>query len=168
MTVCTSRAGGTGGLSFALWKSDVRQFLLNNAKYYIEEFHADGFRYDEISGLLSMNGDEGWNFCRDLTSTLRFIKPRLWQNAEFWPGEFKDYTKPGPDIVKSVNQGGGGFDVVQHDALHTAPCATPLMGLQSEQGAGASIDFDAIAVALYPPRAKTRNHGRAVTCPGKP
>lgn len=39
----TDQDRGTGGLSFALWKQDVCQFLINNALYYIHEFHADGF-----------------------------------------------------------------------------------------------------------------------------
>ena len=39
----TDQDRGTGGLSFALWKHDVCQFLINNALYYIHEFHADGF-----------------------------------------------------------------------------------------------------------------------------
>ena len=69
--------GLAGGLSFALWNNDVRQFIINSARYYIEEFHVDGFRYDEISALFSMNEDSGWSFCCDLTSTLRYIKPRL-------------------------------------------------------------------------------------------
>ena len=59
----TDQDRGTGGLSFALWKNDVCQFLINNALYYIGEFHADGFRYDEISDLLSMNRDSGWRLC---------------------------------------------------------------------------------------------------------
>ena len=63
----------------ALWSNEVRQFLINNARYYIEELHADRFRYDEISDLISMNCDSGWSFCRDLTGTLRYIKPRLLQ-----------------------------------------------------------------------------------------
>jgi len=53
----TDQDRGTGGLSFALWKNDVSQFLINNAMYYITEFHVDGFRYDEISDLISMNCD---------------------------------------------------------------------------------------------------------------
>ena len=68
-------------------------FFINNALYYISEFHVDGFRYDEISDLLSMNCDSGWSFCCDLTNTLRFVKPRLLQNAEFWPCEFGNYPK---------------------------------------------------------------------------
>ncbi len=89
----TDQDRGTGGLSFALWNNDVRQFLINNAQYFINEFHVDGFRYDEISDLISMNCDWGWSCCCDLTSTLRFIKPRLLQNAEFWPGEVANYPK---------------------------------------------------------------------------
>ena len=58
-----TNVGIAGGLSFALWNADVRQFIINSASYYINEFHVDGFRYDEISALLSMNEDSGWNFC---------------------------------------------------------------------------------------------------------
>jgi len=116
----TDQDRGTGGLAFALWNSDVRQFLLNNALYYVEEFHADGFRYDEISILLSTNRDSGWSFCNDLTSTLRFVKPKLLQNAEYWQGEFNDYPKSAPSIVTPVAEGGAGFDVLQHDGQHRA------------------------------------------------
>jgi 1,4-alpha-glucan branching enzyme len=59
-----------GGLSFALWNQDVRQFIINNALYNIDQFHIDGFRYDEISVLCNLNGGQGWQFCQDLTSTL--------------------------------------------------------------------------------------------------
>jgi len=93
----------------ALWNNEVRQFLINNARYYIEELHADGFRYDEISDLISMNCDSGWSFCRDLTGTLRHIKPRLLQNAEFWPGEVGNYPKSTQSIVTSDAEGGAGF-----------------------------------------------------------
>src|SRR6516164_10471023 len=99
---------------------DVRQFLINNALYYISEFHVDGFRYDEISDLISMNCDSGWTFCRDLTDTLRFVKPRLVQNAEFWPGEVGNYPKSWQLIVAPTDSGGAGFDVVQHDGLRSA------------------------------------------------
>jgi 1,4-alpha-glucan branching enzyme len=81
--------GPAGALSFALWNDDVREFIINSARYYIQEFHVDGFRYDEIR-LLSMNQDSGWSFCRDLTNTLRYGKQRLLQNAEYWPFEFQN------------------------------------------------------------------------------
>jgi len=143
----TDQDRGTGGLSFALWKNDVRQFLINNALYYIGEFHADGFRYDEISDLISMNCDSGWSFCCDLTGTLRYVKPRLLQNAEFWPGEVGNYPKSAPSIVTLTADGGAGFDVVQHDGLRGAVRGA----LQSASfGQSAAVNFDAIAGNLYP------------------
>jgi 1,4-alpha-glucan branching enzyme len=143
----TDQDRGTGGLSFALWNDDVQQFLLNNALYYVNEFHGDGFRYDEISILLSTNKNSGWSFCNDLTSTLRYVKPRLLQNAEYWQGEFNDYPKTAPEMVTTVAAGGAGFDVVQHDGLRSA-----LRGAVQAASGGqqAAVDFDSIAAALYP------------------
>jgi 1,4-alpha-glucan branching enzyme len=148
--------GLAGGLSFALWNNDVRQFIINSASYYIDEFHVDGFRYDEISALLSMNGDSGWSFCSNLTDTLRVLKPRLLQNAEFWPNE---YTQPRFSIVATTSTGGAGFDVVQHDGLRIAIRAAVQ---QVSQGQNASVDFDSIATNL---RAPDLMHAwQAVTC----
>jgi len=39
-------------------------FLCNNALGHLQELHADGFRYDEISMLLAMNNASGWSFAR--------------------------------------------------------------------------------------------------------
>jgi len=139
--------GLAGGLSFALWNNDVRQFIINNARFYIDEFHVDGFRYDEISALLSMNLDSGWSFCRDLTSTLRAVKPRLLQNAEYWPFEFQNYPQPSPLIVTPTNSGGAGFDVLQHDGLRGAVRGALQ---QASQGQSATVDFNSIAGNLYP------------------
>jgi 1,4-alpha-glucan branching enzyme len=156
---CTDQDRGTGGLSLALWNNDVRQFLINNALYYINEFHADGFRYDEISSLLSMNKDSGWTFCRDLTGTLRFVKPRLLQNAEFWPGEFSDFPKSRQDIVASVGNGGAGFDAIQHDGLRGA--VRDAVKLASF-GQNSGINISAIADNLFP--AGLPHAWQAVTC----
>jgi len=151
--------GLAGGLSFALWNNDVREFIVNSARYYIEEFHIDGFRYDEISALLSMNQDSGWSFCCDLTNTLRYVKPRLLQNAEYWPFEFQNYPRPSPLIVTPTGSGGTGFDVLQHDGLRGA--VRGAVG-QASQGQSAAVDFDAIAGNLYP---QGFAHGwQAVTC----
>jgi 1,4-alpha-glucan branching enzyme len=136
--------GLAGGLSYALWNADVREFIINSASYYIEEFHVDGFRYDEISALLSMNENSGWSFCSNLTDTLRFLKPRLLQNAEYWPSE---YRAPRSSIVAPTNSGGTGFDVLQHDGLRIA-----IRGAiqQASQGQTAFVDFGAIAANLFP------------------
>jgi len=151
--------GLAGGLSFALWNDDVREFIINSARFYIQEFHVDGFRYDEISALLSMNQDSGWSFCCDLTNTLRYVKPRLLQNAEYWPFEFQNYPRPSPLIVTPTGSGGTGFDVLQHDGLRSA--VRGAVG-QASQGQSASVDFDSIAANLYPQGFPHR--WQAVTC----
>ena len=113
----TDQDRGTGGLAFALWNDDVAQFLIDNARYYLEEFHADGFRYDEISTLISTGQGSGWEFCRALTSNLRGFRNRILQNAEFWPGRFPDIPASEPAGARAGPAGGMGFDVVQHDYL---------------------------------------------------
>src|SRR5438105_2589040 len=142
--------GLAGGLAFALWSQDVRQFLINNARFYLEELHADGFRYDQISDLIATNGDSGEQFCRDLSSTVRFLKPRALQNAEYWPVETQ---------VVSAPPVGYGFDVLQHDALRIT--------VRSAIGAAAGgrdsfVDLQAVAANLYPPGFS--HAWQAVTC----
>ncbi len=139
--------GFAGGLSFALWNNDVREFIINSARYYIDEFHVDGFRDDEISALLSLNLNSGWTFCRDLTDALRAMKPRLLQNAEYWPFEFQNFPQPSSLIVTPTVNGGAGFDVLQHDGLRGA--IRGAVG-QASQGESANVDFNSIAANLYP------------------
>jgi 1,4-alpha-glucan branching enzyme len=137
--------GVVGGLSFALGKSEVCQFLIDNASFYINEFHVDAFRYDEISLLLQANQPSGWTLCQNLTSTLRYLKDRLLQNAEYWPNEFSASVQ---SIVQPASQGGAGFDTVQHDALRVA-----IRGAiqAASYGASSSVNMDAIQGSLYPP-----------------
>ena len=113
----TDQDRGTGGLAFALWNDDVAKFLIDNARYYLEELHADGFRYDEISTLISTGQGSGWEFCRALTSNLRGFRNRILQNAEFWAGRFSDIPSSAVPVVAPAAAGGMGFDVVQHDYL---------------------------------------------------
>jgi 1,4-alpha-glucan branching enzyme len=155
----TDQDRGTGGLAFALWNDEVAKFLIDNARYYVEEFHADGFRYDEISMLISTGQGSGWEFCRALTSNLRGLRSRILQNAEFWPGRFADIPASAVPVVAPAAAGGMGFDVVQHDALRRA--LRGAVGAAS-WGASADVPMSAIASALYPPGF---DHGwRAVTC----
>jgi 1,4-alpha-glucan branching enzyme len=155
---CTS-AGTAGGLAFAMWNKDICNYLLDNARYYMDELHADGFRYDEISVLLSLNRETGWAFCRNLSTMLRNGWNRCLQNAEFWPGS-QSYIPDGfAPMYQAAAQGGCGFDVVQHDHLRLAirgAVGSASYGMQS------FVDMKAIAGVMYPPGL---DHGwRAVTC----
>jgi 1,4-alpha-glucan branching enzyme len=136
--------GYAGGLAFALWKQPVAQFLIDNASSWLNEFHIDGFRYDEISQLLANNQTKGWGFSQSVTSTVRFGHPRAIQNAEYWPSE---YSASVSSIVTASAQGGAGFDVVQHDALRLAVRAAVSV---ASSGASAPVDMNAIAAALQP------------------
>ncbi len=155
----TDQDRGTGGLAFALWNDEVSKFLIDNARYFLEEFHADGFRYDEISTLISTGQGSGWEFCRALTSQLRGLRNRILQNAEFWPGRFADIPASAQPVVAPAEAGGMGFDVVQHDDLRGV--LRRAVGAAS-WGANAGVNMSAIASALYPPGF---DHAwRAVTC----
>jgi 1,4-alpha-glucan branching enzyme len=155
----TDQDRGTGGLAFALWNDDVVQFLISNARYFLEEYHADGFRYDEISTLISTGQGSGWEFCRALTSSLRSFRNRILQNSEFWAGRFSDIPASDLPVLAPVSAGGMGFDVVQHDCLRGV-----LRGAvaAASGGADARVSMASIAAALYPP---AFDHAwRAVTC----
>ncbi len=88
---------GSGGLIFAYWNADIRQFLIDNAAYFLREMHVDGFRFDQVT-IIDQNG--GHQFCRDLTDTLKFIAPDGPLIAEYWADQ--------SSAVKDTGQGGSG------------------------------------------------------------
>ncbi|SEO78787.1 alpha amylase C-terminal domain-containing protein [Mucilaginibacter sp. OK283] len=73
-----------GGLIFDYSKPEVRDFLINNAKFFLDEYRIDGFRFDEVSTIDHRGQPFGWSFCKDLTSTLKFIAPNKLYHAEYW------------------------------------------------------------------------------------
>jgi 1,4-alpha-glucan branching enzyme len=95
-----------GGKVFAFHRDDVRAFLIENAKMFLEEYHADGLRFDEVS-VIDAKG--GWSFCQDLTETLRYHKPAAALIAEYW-GEHRWLGVHRPP-------GGMGFDIGYADSL---------------------------------------------------
>jgi 1,4-alpha-glucan branching enzyme len=140
----------SGGLSFAFWNQDVRQFLINSALCYLDEYHVDGFRYDEISALLSMNQTTGWSFCHDMTSTIRWKRPRVLQNAEHWPIN---------SAITEPPQNGAGFDVMQHDGLRIN-LRNAIR--QTSYGQESKVDLGAVANNIFP--YGLSNPMKAVTC----
>ncbi len=140
-----------GGLLFDYGKDEVRQYLLDNALYYLQECHCDGFRYDEISVLKNIGGADGWRFCCAVTSTCHFVKPEAIHIAENWPVE--------QAIVKPTDQGGAGFDASQNDGLRDA--IRNAVG-QASLGEDAFVDMNRIAQNIKSP---VLNDGwRAVQC----
>lgn len=129
--------GWAGGLVFAYWNQDVRQFLIDNALGFYEEYRVDGFRLDEVS---VMDRFGGWSMCRDLTGTLHQRKPQAPLIAEYWPVN--------PWVVKSSVEGGAGFDATWHDGLRDALRAALA---QASAGRDAAVDLSRVASNLAPP-----------------
>jgi 1,4-alpha-glucan branching enzyme len=134
-----SDVGHAGGLCFALWQQEVRQFLIDNAKALFEEYHVDGLRHDQVSVLVGANPNDGWRFCQDLNGTCHFLHPGGLQHAEYWGVD--------PYVVKSAGEGGAGFDTCYHDALRDAVRSALA---QASSGANAPVNMTAIAQALWP------------------
>ena len=126
-----------GGRVFAFQRPEVRAFLIENAKMFLREYHADGLRFDEVS-VIDATG--GWFFCQDLTSTLRYEKPAAALIAEYW-GENRWLAVWRPPA-------GMGFDLGYADGLRD--------GLrdvleQAAAGAGAPVELDRLRQGLERP-----------------
>ena len=143
--------GWAGGLVFAYWNDKVKQFLIDNAKFYLTEYHCDGFRYDEVSVIKNEGGEHGWRFCQYVTDTCRYLKPEAIHIAECWPVQ--------EAIVRPTPQGGAGFDASLNDGLRDAVRRT--IG-QASQGAAAFVDMGRIAREIASPILNDK--WRAVQC----
>lgn len=52
-----------GSLCFDYGKTGVLKFLLSNCRYWMEEFHFDGFRFDGVTSMLYYSHGLGESFC---------------------------------------------------------------------------------------------------------
>lgn len=103
--------GHAGGLVFDFAKPEVRDFLIQNAKFFLDEYRVDGFRYDQVSVIDHDGAPHGWRFCQDLTSTLHAHRPSALNHAEYW--------NVNPYVVKTAPEGAG-FDTTLTDGLRIA------------------------------------------------
>ncbi|TAJ12967.1 1,4-alpha-glucan-branching enzyme [Marinilabiliaceae bacterium JC017] len=105
---------------FNYGKEEVLQFLLSNCRYWLEEFHFDGFRFDGVTSMLYFDhgleknfvayqdffqGQEDMEALTYLTlanQLIHHIKPTAISVAE----EMSGY----PGIAGAIEEGGVGFD----------------------------------------------------------
>lgn len=129
--------GWAGGQIFAYWNQWVAQFLIDNARYFLNEYRIDGIRYDEVR-VIENNG--GREVCQHLTETVRATNPAAIQIAEYWNPDRPSAIRPPPE--------GLGFDAELGDGLRDA-----LRDLlrQAAGGAQAPLDLSAVAASLVPP-----------------
>ncbi len=128
------------GPVFAFWNQDVRQFLIDNATHFIEEYHVDGFRYDQVTVIDKQNAGHGWLFCQHLNGTLNHRDSSAINIAEYWG--------PEPAVVRPPKDGGAGFAASWHDGLRNA-----IRGViaQASCGQNAQVDWQPIVNALRAP-----------------
>jgi 1,4-alpha-glucan branching enzyme len=107
------------GPVFAFWEGgedhptrDVQGFLINNARFFLEEYKIDGLRYDQVT-VIDEHG--GWFFAQRLSDRARAVDRRRVHIAEFWHKDrFKGVLPP---------EDGLGFD-----AVGTTACAISSAG----------------------------------------
>ena len=130
--------GHAGGLVFDFGKPEVRDFLIHNAKFFLDEYRVDGLRYDQVSVIDHDGAPHGWSFCQDLTSTLRHHRPGALDKAEYW--------NVNPYIVKPPLEGAG-FDTTLTDSLRIA--IRDVIG-NASQPDERPLDMTRLARSLWP------------------
>jgi len=132
-----SGANWAGGRVFAFDRLQVREFLTANARMFLEEYHVDGLRFDEVT-VIDANG--GWGFCQELTQALHGYRPQAALIAEYW-GEYRWLAVTPPP-------GGMGFDVGYSDNLRDGVRRALD---QASRGAAEIVDLEPIRHGLERP-----------------
>lgn len=130
--------GHAGGLVFDFGKPEVRDFLIQNALFFLDEYRVDGFRYDQVSVIDHDGAPHGWSFCQDLTSTLHRHRPSALNIAEYW--------NVNPYVARAPPEGAG-FDATLTDGLRLA--IRDVIGNASSPDER-PLDMTRLATSLWP------------------
>ncbi|MCW2650971.1 MAG: alpha amylase, catalytic region [Mycobacterium sp.] len=146
----------------------VRQMFISSAVAQALEFHVDGFRVDQTTSIHSYNtlhangrpvdaaNAFGTKFLRELTRTLRLVKPHVFLIAEDYSG-WEGVTAP-------TDQGGLGFDAIWYadfyhnlsgDTGHGLDCANLL-------STAAIGDDRALAIGVFAGKLAQTNYATVV------
>ncbi|HNX33610.1 MAG TPA: alpha amylase C-terminal domain-containing protein [Kiritimatiellia bacterium] len=105
---------------FDYGKTDVLHFLLSNCRYWLDEFHIDGYRFDGITSMLYLHhglgvdfidygqyfdttvDEDAWIYCNLANRVIHEVRPDAISIAEDVSGM--------PGIAAPLNDLGSGFD----------------------------------------------------------
>ena len=102
-------------------RSQVRSFIADNARWWLEDFHFDGLRWDATAWIRNVHGNdgspagdlpEGWGLMQQITLDTRHRMP--------WKLHIAEDLRDNPWIVRDVDAGGAGFSS-QWDAAFVHP-----------------------------------------------
>ncbi len=105
---------------------EVRNYLTETIRYWIEEYHLDGFRLDGTA-FIKVNTD-GWRLLQDFARAADSVSRKAVITAEQLPND--------PAVTQSLESGGAGLDAQWNDSFHdhlraalnAAPFGDPDMG----------------------------------------
>ncbi len=109
-----------GSLCFDYGKPQVLHFLLSNCRYWLDEFHVDGFRFDGVTSMLYLNHGINRIFTsyedyftsgvdEDALAYL-FLANRLIHHLRSDAVTIAEDVSGMPSLARAQNKGGFGFD----------------------------------------------------------
>ncbi|CAM5742087.1 1,4-alpha-glucan branching protein GlgB [Mycolicibacterium aubagnense] len=129
-----------GTYVFDFGRNEVRNFLVANALYWLEEFHVDGLRVDAVASMLYLDysrPDGGWTpniyggrenleavqFLQEMNATVHKLAPGIVTVAEestSWPGVTRPTNLGGLGFSMKWNMGwmNDTLDYISHNPVH--------------------------------------------------
>lgn len=118
-------------------RPEVRRFILDNLRMWLDEYHVDGFRVDSVLYMRNVKGDQGgelpeaWSLLQEMTELVHRGYPGHIMVAEDLQGDAR--------IVQPVAEGGLGFDT-QWNKAFVETIRTELTKDDDERDVGAMVD----------------------------